>query len=217
LASLAGLNIDPRDARIEEALAVLRSRDFVGRFISDHKLLPVFFPKMWDAAAQRWSVPDAKMPTPWRGYMYFTHNMQYIDRDKKTGLVTVGIDWKNRVDAAAWANEVVERVNAEMRGRALDEAVASIRYLEKEREDTQIVETRAAINHLIESEISKKMLATVTKDYAFRVVDRALPADADDILKPRRFLLVILGLFGGAIAGCLIALVRFGLRASSGR
>lgn len=214
LASLAGINIDPRDSRIEEALAVLRSREFIEKFISDHNLLPILFPEKWDGRSGHWSVPEAKVPTPWKGYKYFVERVLNIDRDKKTGLISVSIDWKHRADAAAWANEIVERVNTEMRVRALDEAVASTRYLEKEREETQLVETRAAINHLIESEIGKKMLATVTKEYVFRVVDQALPADVADILRPRRILLVILGVIGGAIVGSVVVLLRFAFSAA---
>jgi uncharacterized protein involved in exopolysaccharide biosynthesis len=210
LASLAGINIDTRDSRIEEVLAVLRSREFIGKFISDHNLLPILFPEKWDPHSERWAVSEAKVPTPWRGYKYFREKVLNIERDKKSGLITVSIDWKDRDKAAAWTNEIVERANTEMRVRALDEAVAATRYLEKEREQTQLVETRAAINHLIESEIDKKMLATVTKEYVFRVVDRALPADVTDILKPKKLLLVILGVVSGMIAGSIVVLLRFG-------
>jgi uncharacterized protein involved in exopolysaccharide biosynthesis len=211
LASLAGINIDSRDSRLEETLAVLRSREFIERFISDHNLLPALFPGIWDSHAQSWKVPESRKPTLWKGYKYFIVGVMHVDRDKKTGLVTVSIDWKNRAEAADWANEIVERVNTEMRERALNEAVLSTQYLEKEREATQLVGTRDAINHLIESEIKQKMLATVTKEYAFRVVDRALPADIDDILKPKKVLLVFLGLIGGALFGSMAVLVRFSL------
>ena len=212
LASLAGINVDTRDSRIEEALAVLQSREFIEKFISDHNLLPILFPKKWDSRNERWSVSENKVPTLWKGYRYFTERILNIDRDRKTGLITMSIDWQSRMEAAAWANEIVERANAEMRVRALDAAVASTRYLEEEREHTQLVDTRAAINHLIESEIGKKMMATVTKQYAFRVIDRALPADVNDIWKPKRLLLVILGVFGGLILGTIVVISRYGLR-----
>ena len=210
LASLTGINIDTRDSRVEEALAVLQSREFIQKFISDHKLLPILFPKNWDPRSERWAVSEAKAPTPWKGYKYFAAKILNIERDKKSGFITMSIDWKDRDKAAAWANEIVERANTEMRVRALDEAVAATGYLEQEREHTQLVETRAAINHLIESEISKKMLATVTKEYAFRVVDQALPADVADILKPKKLLSVILGVVSGMILGSIVALLRFG-------
>jgi uncharacterized protein involved in exopolysaccharide biosynthesis len=212
LAAVAGINVEPRDARTEEALAVLKSRQFIEQVISDHKLLPKLFPRKWDSRTQNWNVSASQIPTPWKAYKYFTERVLNIDRDKKTGLVTVNIDWKNRAEGAEWANEIVERVNDEMRVRALNAAVLSTQYLEREREAAPFVETRNAINNLIEAEIKQKMLASVTKEYAFRVVDRALPADADDILRPKRVLLVLSGLFGGALVGSLAVLVRFGYR-----
>jgi uncharacterized protein involved in exopolysaccharide biosynthesis len=215
LASLAGINLEPRDSRLEEALAVLQSREFIERFIADHNLLPAFFPRKWDARTERWNVPESRQPTPWKGYKYFTKEILNVTRDKKTELITVSIDWKDRAVAAGWANELVERVNTEMRERVLQAAVLSIQYLEKEREQTLLVETRDAINRLIESEIRQKMLATVTKEYVFRVVDRALPADIDDIERPKRLLLVLLGVFGGALIGSIGVLVAFDRRGSA--
>jgi uncharacterized protein involved in exopolysaccharide biosynthesis len=212
LASLAGISVDPRDSRIEEALAVLRSREVIERFISDHNLLRILFPRKWDTQGERWSVPEAKVPTPWKGYKYFTDKVLNVDRDRKTGLIVVSIDWTSRADAAAWANELIARVNEEMRLRALAAAVASTRYLENEREETQLVETREAINRLIESEINKKMMASVTKEYVFRVVDRALPADVDDRLKPKRLMLMVVGVVGGLLLGSIVVLFRFSLR-----
>jgi len=217
LASLAGISIDTRDSRIEEALAVLRSREFIEKFISDRNLLPILFPKKWDANGERWTVPEAKAPTPWKGYKYFLGRVLNIDRDKKSGLITVSIDWKDRDRAAAWTNEIVERANTEMRVRALDEAVASVRYLEDEREKTQFVDTRTAINHLIESQVDKKMLATVTKEYVFRVIDRALPADAADIFWPKKLLLIILGISSGMIVGSIFVLLRLGSQRARSR
>jgi len=137
-----------------------------------------------------------------------------IDRDKKTGLVTINVDWKDPAEGADWANEIVGRVNDEMRVRALNAAVLSTQYLEKEREAEPFLETRNAINHLIEAEIQRKMFASVTKEFAFKVVDRALAADPDDILRPKRVLLVLLGLFGGALVGSIAVLVRFAYRGS---
>jgi uncharacterized protein involved in exopolysaccharide biosynthesis len=217
LASLAGINIDSRDARIEESLAVLRSREVIEKFISDHDLLRILFPKKWDTQGQRWSVPEANVPTPWKGYEYFTEKVLSVDRDRKTGLIIVSIDWTSRADAAAWANEIIARVNEEMRLRALTAAVASTRYLENERQETQLVGTQEVINRLIESEINKKMMASVTKEYVFRVVDRALPADVDDRLKPKRLMLMAVGVIGGLLLGSIVVLFRFSLRGAPTR
>jgi uncharacterized protein involved in exopolysaccharide biosynthesis len=215
LASLAGLSLEPRDSRLEEAIAVLQSRAFIEQFIADHKLMPALFPRKWDAQAQHWAVSESRIPTPWKGYRYFIKKILTVERDKKTGLVTISVDWKNRTDAADWANEIVDRVNNEMRSRALNEATLATRYLEQEREQAQYVETRQAIDRLMETEIRQKMLASITKEYVFRTVDRALPADIDDVWRPKRILLALLGVFGGALMGSVIVLVRFSYRSAS--
>lgn len=207
LASLAGLSLDSRDINSEEALAVLRSRQFLGAFIADHDLLPRLFPRRWDASRRAWKEPVGREPTAARGVKFFNERLLTVGRDKKTGLVTVSVDWIDRVEAAAWANELIARVNVEMRNRATANAVASIAYLERERESTQFVETRDAINRLIEAQIKQRMLATVTQEYAFRTVDRALPPDSDDLLRPKRVFLVATGALGGAALGVIVALL----------
>jgi LPS O-antigen subunit length determinant protein (WzzB/FepE family) len=52
------------------------------------------------------------------------------------------------------------------------------------------------------------MLANVMPEYAFRVVDPALPPDLRDIVRPNKTFIVILGFLVGAMIGITIALVR---------
>jgi uncharacterized protein involved in exopolysaccharide biosynthesis len=208
LASLAGVNIDPKDKYIDEAIEVLKSREFLQRFIADFDLLPRFFSSKWDHDAKRWKVAESKQPTPWKGYRFFTQQIFGVDKDKKTGLISVRIDWKNREEAAKWANELVDRVNAEMRARAIATAQSAAAYLEKEREATSFAETRTSINRLIEIQIRQKMLATVNPDFIFRTVDRALPADVDDVLKPKKLVLICIGAFLGILLSCIALLMR---------
>jgi uncharacterized protein involved in exopolysaccharide biosynthesis len=208
LASLAGVNIDAKDSHVDEAIEVLKSREFLQRFIADFDLLPRFFSSKWDPDAKRWKVPPSSQPTPWKGYRFFTQRVFGVDKDKKTSLISVHIDWSNREEAAKWANELVDRVNAEMRARAIATAQSATTYLEKEREATSFTETKTAINHLIEMQIRQKMLASVNPDYIFRKVDRALPPDADDVLRPRKFVLLCIGAFLGALLSFIALLMR---------
>ena len=202
LASLTGA-IDPKDQRIDEAIAVLKSRELLEKFIRDHDLLPQFFPNKWDAKAHQWKVPVRKQPTPWKGYKYFSEKVFGVEKDKKTGLITVHVDWRNREDAAEWANDLVHRVNEEMRIRAIEMADASTASLEKERDATQLSETRGAINRLIEQQIRQRMLASTNPEYVFRSVDRALVADIDDIFKPKKPVVIAIGVLGGLLLSCL--------------
>lgn len=201
IASIAGFAVGNADSETEEAIAVLQSREFTERFILENNLLPVLFAKKWDSANGRWK--DAKKaPTPFKAYSYFNAKIRSVSRDKKTGLVTLSIRWTDRLAAAAWANELVQRLNAEMRTRAIAQANESIAFLEAESQATVTVATKEAIGRLIEAQVKQRMLANVTEQYAFRVVDKALPQDADmPVWPPRLVLLLAFGLFfGGFVA-----------------
>jgi uncharacterized protein involved in exopolysaccharide biosynthesis len=207
IAAMAGIG-GSRGAETEEALAVLRSREFTERFIREHQLLPRLYPHLWDAQGAKWTVPQNEQPTYSRAYRMFHNRIRAVDQDKKTGLITLSIDWRNRVEAADWANLLIAQLNAEMRKRAMAKAVTSLGFLERELKATVAVETREAISRLMESQIKQRMLANVTEEYAFRVVDRALPPDADDPVKPRKLAIIAGGLFAGFFFGVAFALWR---------
>jgi len=203
----SGLGLGPRDADTEEALAVLRSREFTENFIMAHKLMPKLFWKEWDARAGSWTARANHPPTSGKAYKYFDREVRSIVPDRKTGLVTIQIDWTDRNDAAAWANGLVNDLNDEMRARAIAKADASKEFLDRELQTTSTVEARNAISHLIEAQVKQRMLAHVTHDYSFRVVDRAIAADIDDRVAPHRGLMIMLGALLGLVMGCALALL----------
>jgi uncharacterized protein involved in exopolysaccharide biosynthesis len=211
LASIAGLPLGPRDAGTEEAIAVLQSREFTEKFIIDKNLLPVLFASAWNTATGTWKVPDDKQPTTGRAYKYFDKKIRTVTEDPKTGLVTMQIDWTDRNEAADWANELVQRLNEEMRARAVTKADASMSFLNKESQTTSTLEVQSAISRLIESTVKQRMLANVTRDYSFRVVDRAIAPDKDDIVKPQKALLLLVGALLGLIVG-VVPVFLFGSR-----
>lgn len=202
-----GINLGARDPQTEEVLAVLRSRRFSETFIESKNLLPRLFPSQWDDAKKAWKVPMAEQPTLAKAYKIFDQQVRSISEDTKTGLITVRVDWTDRDEAAAWANELVARVNQEMRLRAISEADASIQFLEKELQQTATVQTREAISRLIGDQVKQRMLANVTPAYSFRVVDQAIAPDADDPVRPNKLLLFMLGPVVGLIAGFFIVLL----------
>jgi uncharacterized protein involved in exopolysaccharide biosynthesis len=207
LATVAGLEIASRNSETEEALAVLRSREFTENFISANNLMPQLFQKKWNLSTGTWKVDDQHRPTLGKAYRLFDKKIRSVVQDKKTGLVTVNIDWRDRRAAAFWANDLVQRLNAEMRARAITKAEASVRFLEKELQTTSAVEVRNAISRLLETEVKQRMLADVTPEYSFSVVDRALPADEDDPVSPKRLALLIAGPFVGFGIGTIGAVI----------
>jgi len=205
VASLVGIDLGGTDSLTEESLAVLKSRQFTEQFIIDRNLLPVLFPKLWDAKAGHWKVDEIHQPTPSRAYRMFK-KIRSIVQEKKGSLITMDIDWTDRIAAADWANDMVRRLNLEMRQRAMTRADTAVGYLEKEFETTTAVATREAIGHLTEQQVKQRMLAAVTQEFAFRVIDPAKAPDRDDRYFPNRFMLVIAGPIVGLILGILCVL-----------
>jgi uncharacterized protein involved in exopolysaccharide biosynthesis len=206
LASLAGITLPSGNTAVEEALAVLQSRQFTEEFIQVNDLLPVLFWKRWDSHAQAWRRSFWKTPTLWRAFKRFD-DLRTVRRDSNTGLITLAVNWKDRAQAAAWANELVRRLNSEMRSRAITKADASLAYLDSELMRTADVGTREAINRLIENQIKQRMFADVTQDYVLRVVDQAMVPDADDPVSPRRALLIASGAVIGLAVGFALTLI----------
>jgi uncharacterized protein involved in exopolysaccharide biosynthesis len=193
LASLAGVNIGNGDQALEEALAVLRSRQLTQEFIVRNQAMPVLFSRDWDASRGAWRTSAEDSPTVADGAKLFERKVRRIEHDRKTGLITVSIDWSDRDVAAEWANSLVEMANTEMRRRAIASSNAALDFLGKELGSTATVETREAISRLIEAQVNRRMLANVSQQYSFRIVDRAVAPDKDDPVSPNRMLLFAAG------------------------
>ena len=206
VASMAGLDIG--EGGNPEAIAILKSREFNERFITANGLMPILFSKSWDSARNDWKPNLRHVPTLWDGYDYLTKKVRTVTEDRKSGLLTINIDWKDRALSARWANQIIAQLNEEMRQRAIAEATDMVTYLNKEMEKTDNLALRDAVSHLIESEIKQRALATVRYDYAYRVVDQAEPADPRHPIRPLPKVYLVFGALGGLILGVGAALMH---------
>jgi uncharacterized protein involved in exopolysaccharide biosynthesis len=196
------------DRETDEAMTVLGSREFTESFITDKNLLPVLFPKLWDAHKGRWKEGVRKVPTLARGFIAFDE-IRKIDRDANNDFVTLQIDWPDRVKAAEWVNQLAQRLNDELRKRAIASADAALAYLQKELASTDDVSTREAISRLMEGQIKRKMLANVTQEFALRFVDEAIVPDADFPTRPKKLIMAGAGVVFGALIGVAVALLLY--------
>ncbi len=172
LAGLAGIDLSSSNS--VEPLAVLQSRELTGDFIEEQHLLPMFFARKWDASLNRWKSTDVlDQPDIRDGVTYFDKRIRKVQEEKKSGLVTLTIEWKDAKTAAAWANLLVERVNDRMRKRALSEAEYNVNYLKQELAATNVVTLQQSIGRVLESELQKLLLAKGNQEFAFRIIDHA--------------------------------------------
>jgi len=186
------------------SLAALTSPYFTRAFIEENNLLPTFFADRWDAQKGEWIVPAKKVPPLTEGYELFVGDILSVRSDDLSGLVTVTINWTDAALAASWADSLVHSVNARLRAQAIKDADLMINYLNEEMAGATAFELRRAIAYLIETEIQKRTVAKVQKEYAFRAISPAITADPDEFVWPARVFVIMVGMTFGLFAGMLL-------------
>lgn len=228
LASLGGINLKP-SMNLDQTLAVLQSVPFTLQFIADQNAMPVLFAsESRDGGAVADGQPDssrgsgvlAAIPeslrnmagfgTPtaeesrrlrqWEAFKRFDRG-RFVDRDRKTQIVTISVDARDPDVAARWANGLVDMANAELRARAITEAQARITFLEKRLESADALEMRQALFRLIEAEQRRALVANTRSEFALRVLSRALPPAVR--VSPHRTLMALMGGMGGSLLAAL--------------
>ena len=203
------------DSQVTNALATLRSRDFIIRFIRENDVrIPLFAgiegdasmtdPAIYDQDAGAWLLDEGE-PTDLEAYREFT-DIFSVSQDKSSGLVTVAVEWHDPVLAARWVNALVKKINQEVKQKDQAEANSAIAYLSQQLESTQLVEMQRVFYDLIESQTRISMLTDVREEYVFQVVDPAVVPD--EKIAPRRSLIAVLGTMLGAMLALVVVLVR---------
>jgi uncharacterized protein involved in exopolysaccharide biosynthesis len=198
LAAMAGMPI-PSDSNTEQVIATLQSRKFLSLFINNNKLLPVLFEDLWDAAKNAWILEsDQDEPSFNDGYIALKGAIA-IHEDKKSGLITLSVSWKDPEIAAQWTNDLVKQLNEQLREQAIQDSKKRVGYLEQELAKTTLKDMREVLYSLLESEKQKAMLANVNEDFALEVIDPAVAPEVSE--KPKRKLIVALGGVCGGFLG----------------
>ncbi len=211
LAALAGVSVGDNDSI--EPLASLKSRSFARKFIEEQSLLPVLLTDEWDEIEKSWKGDDPdRWPDIRDGVEFFHDEVLSVRDERQTGLVTLGIAWTDPNVASAWANELARRLNRDLRQDALAEAEANIEYLRAELAKTNVVTLQQSIGRLLETELQKMMLARGNEEFAFRVIDPAVPPK--DAYRPRRILIVLFFTILGSALALLYVLASHYLGAS---
>lgn len=203
LGALTGLTPNS-DSTKSESLAVLESEVLTEEYINRTQLLPTLFPKEWDAQAGRWRHPAAaSTPTLWKGNKLFKDKIRRVSNDIKSGLVTLTITWTDPVTAAKWANGLVRLTNDYRRDKAIRDSERNIAFLTAEAAKTDVVGVRQAIYSILQTEISKMMLARGNDEYALKVVDPAIAPEK--AASPRPLEWTLIGLFVSTMLTLILA------------
>ena len=224
-AALVGINIGSQgDGRIGTALAIMRSREFIRRFVAEHDAAVPLFAGTWDSSTGESGIDSAiydvetnewvnrnSPPSDLQVFRQLSGILE-INQENTTGLVRVAIRWHDPAQASEWVNQLVQDINRDIKEADIEEANNAIRYLQQQLETTQLVDMQRVFYQLIESQTRITMLADVRDEYVFQVIDPAVVPDQK--VAPRRSLIVIVGTLAGGFLTVLFVFLRNAIKSS---
>lgn len=227
LAALAGVNLGSGAGVDKTALAIeiIKSRDFLGRFIEKRiQLQDLMAVKSWDLASntlnydaevydlnnQQWlreaKPPRQAKPSIQEAYKVLSDKLN-ISTDATTGMVKLSVEHISPFIAQRWVQMLVADLNLEMKTRDIEEAEKSIAYLQQQISQTNISDLRAALYSLVEEQTKTLMLANVREEYALKVIDK--PIVPEEKAKPARPIIVIVFTFLGGFMAIILVILRY--------
>ena len=108
--------------------------------------------------------------------------------------------------AAKVANATIQSLNSHMKSKTIDEADRNLAYLEMELAETNQVDLRQVLYNMIAQQVEQKMVANVTEESAFKVIDPAIPPSKR--ISPKRTQMTIFGAIIGFFFSCLYVLLK---------
>lgn len=212
LASLGGLGalLGRPASNEDESLAVLRSRELFEGYAKKQDLLPILFATRLDESGH-WDTRFRPAPTLREAYKLFDTKIRDVDLDRRTGIVTLSITWKDRLQAVQWARDLIALTNRQLRDRAIADAQSNMAYLDGEirRAGASSAQNTltTALSTAYERALQDYMFARGQSDFAFRVIDDATIPDERERVFPKRILFAALGLVLGGLLAAAAAFV----------
>lgn len=226
LAALAGVNLrGGGNDKTTLAIEVLKSREFIGRFIEKYDLfVPVMAAEGWNRSSDKLLInsnryneetgewvrkvkpPFTPKPSVQEVYRRFM-KLVSVSQDKTNGMVKLSVNHYSPVLAKFWVDQLVKEVNEDLRQRDLNQAQRSITYLNEQIAQTNLADAKAMLYSLIEEQTKTLMLANVRSEYVFKTIDPAIVAERK--AKPARALICILGVMLGGMLSVIFVLVRY--------
>lgn len=232
LASLAGVDIGGGDSsEAQMAQEIMKSWSFIDVFIAENNIsVEVYAAEGWsrgsnelqidddiyDAETKTWLVENDNTgevgpPSSWVLFQAFSERL-VVSENKKSGLVSVSIEYYSPQIAKQWLDMYVAAINAHMQQRQMEKVTNNINYLQAQIEKTSIAEMREVFYTIIAEQTKNKMLAEASPEYAFVAVSPSMVPEEKS--QPERAFICIIGTLLGGILSVLLVLVMHYARKS---
>ena len=227
LASLAGVSLGGGEGgEAQIAQEIMKSWSYIESFIADNNIaVEVYAAEGWSKGSNKLQINDdvydtennqwlvenetgvVGPPTSWMLFKAFS-KLLAVSEDKKSGLVSVSIEYYSPQIAKQWVDMYVEAVNQFMQQRQVDKVTKNITYLQEQIEKTSIAEMQEVFYTIIEEQTKNKMLAEASPEYVFVAVSPSMVPEEKS--QPKRALTCILGtLLGGMLSVLLVLIMHY--------
>lgn len=143
---------------------------------------------------------EARKEPLWSAVKKFQKSMS-VSHDRRTNVLTVSCRHQNRDFAAELANKFAAFSNALIQKRELEKLQRQVAYIESLLDEETISERRQVLLNIMEKSISRSNIISSDKEFAFRIIDYAVPDYGNDIVG----MIIFVSLFGGL--GFLVSIV----------
>ncbi|MBV33743.1 MAG: LPS O-antigen length regulator [Porticoccaceae bacterium] len=227
LASLAGVTIGASESSESQvAQEIMKSWSFIEDFISKNDIaVKVFAANGWSKKSNDVLIDDTLFdrqrslwlleaedsgklgpPNSWQLFKRFSE-ISSVSEDKKTGFVTVSMEYYSPEIAKNWLDMYVVAINKHMQDRQVGKVTNNIAYLEEQIKKTSITEMREVFYTIIEEQIKNKMVAEASPEYTFLTISPSMLPEQKS--QPKRALICILGTLLGGMLSVIWILVRY--------
>jgi LPS O-antigen subunit length determinant protein (WzzB/FepE family) len=224
LASLAGVSLGAgKSDEAQIAQEIMKSWSYIEAFIAKNNIaVEVYAADGWnkgsntlemdndayDAEANEWLIEDETgaigPPSSWALFEAFNQKLS-VSEDKKSGLVSVSIEYYSPLIAKQWVDMYVESINRFMQQRQVTKVSRNVEYLQEQIGKTSVAEMQEVFYSIIEEQTKNKMLAEASPDYVFVAVGPSMVPEQKS--QPKRALICILGTLLGGMLSVLLVLV----------
>lgn len=227
IAGLAGINIggfSDGTSRTDVAMATLRSRKFFSTYLYDSVVVDLWAANSWDSITGK-LVYDREIfdiesgvwvrspidgvtlkPTIQEAHSRFIQSFQ-LTRDSMSGLITISVENISPITAKEWLDRIIDSINSALRNEDIRTSKNAIDYLVSQQKSTSVVSLSSAFSQLIEEQTKTMMLASVSDEYAFRVIDPAVVPETR--ARPNRFQICFVGTLLGVLSSLVYCLVHY--------
>jgi len=229
LASLAGISLGGGESgEAQIALEIMKSWSYIEGFIAENNIAVELYAgegwnkdsntlkindDVYDVKENQWLVEGVigAAPSSWELFKKFEEKL-IVEADKRTGLVSVSIEYYSPQIAKQWMDLYVESINRFMQQRQVNKVTRNIAYLQEQIGKTSIAEMQEVFYSIIEEQTKSKMLAEASPDYVFVAVGPSMVPELKS--QPGRALICILSTLLGGMLSVLLVLVTYYARKS---